>query len=71
VHPVPAHQIDSREIDGKLIVLVEVEPRADKPYSLFRKPPQFFARRGATSFHATREEIITFATWSQIRSPYV
>ena len=71
VHPVPPRQIDSREIDRKLIVLVEVEPGADKPYSLFRKPPQFFARHGATSFHATREEIITLANWSQVRSPYV
>jgi hypothetical protein len=70
VHPVAPHQIETGELDGAVVLLVHVPAGSNKPYSMFRSPPQFFARHGATTFHATREEIIQLASWSQARSPY-
>ena len=61
VHPVPVFRITCHEVSGKLVAVVEVESGAGKPYALFRKPPLFFARHGATTFHASRDEIIMFA----------
>lgn len=71
VHPVPAHRIESRTVDGRAVLLVHVEAGSSKPYALFRNPPQFFIRHGATTFHATREEVIQLASWSQPGNRYV
>lgn len=61
VHPVPRFSVQLDDLGGKQIIVVEVQPGSEKPYALFREPPQIYARHGATSFHATREEIVAWS----------
>jgi ATP-dependent DNA helicase RecG len=68
VEPVPNFRIESHDIGGKPIIVVDVQPGADRPYGLFRDPPQLYVRHGATSFHATREEIILLSARPDSRS---
>jgi hypothetical protein len=70
VHPIPPFRLEPRELDGKLVVLLEVDPGAAKPFALFRDPPRFYARHGATSFHATREEIVALSGVNQFPGRY-
>jgi hypothetical protein len=70
VHPIPPFRLEPREVDGKLVVLIEVDRGAAKPYALFRHPPQFYARHGATSFPATREEIVALSGVNQLPGRY-
>jgi len=61
VYPVPSFRIECQERDGKLLALLKVDSGAEKPYAMFRSPPQFYVRHGATSYPATREEILAMA----------
>ena len=70
VHPIPPFRLELREVDGKLIVLIKVDPGTARPYALFRHPPQFYARHGATSFPATREEIVALSGVNQFPGRY-
>lgn len=70
VHPPPPFRIEARHLDGKLVILVRVNSGGTKPYALFRDPPQFYARHGATSFYATREELVALTGLTQLPGRY-
>lgn len=61
VHPVPPFRVECHHVDGKLLVVVAVESGVERPYAMFRDPPQFYARHGSTTYHATREQIIAMS----------
>ena len=56
IHPLAPHHIESQIVDGKAVLLVHVGAGAEKPYAMFRDPPQFSpvtARRPSTQ-HARK-----------------
>lgn len=70
VHPVASPRIETHDVGGKAVLVVNVDSGASRPYAMFRNPPLFFARHGATTFPATREEIVQFAIWSQVQGGF-
>lgn len=66
ISPTPHLTIDSRRIDGKLLILVSVQPGDGTLYALTidQSKPEYYVRRGATTYYARPEEIaaITRAT---------
>jgi len=57
VVPEPDCTIEQCEIDGSHVIAVFVERGAAKPYGLNPAKPEYYVRRGATTFPARQEEV--------------
>lgn len=66
VHPVPPFQVESVQLRGQRVAVVSVQPGPDRPYALAGIPPEFYARHGASTFPASREQIMA---WSERPEP--
>lgn len=57
--PMPLCQCSIADVDGKWVLVVEVEPNAGIIYALTveGEKPEFYVRRGATTFPARAEEL--------------
>lgn len=72
--PDPTFDVRSAEIDGKLIVVLDVGRSPEPPYGLRfgDKPVEFYVRRGASTYPATQRELRDIAISSTSpSSPYV
>jgi len=56
VVPDPSYRITIEEIDGLQVLALEVHP-GQRGYALFPDKPEFYVRRGATTYRARVEEI--------------
>ena len=70
VVPEPGIRIESCEIDHRSIIAVYVESGTNRPYGLHADRPQYYIRRGATTFPARQDEIrdLVLATGATISS---
>ena len=62
VTPAPAVEVRQYDVDGKLLLVLSVEPGSNQPYGITLpgkkdKPVEFYVRRDATTFPARSEEI--------------
>lgn|ERR1022692_1425948 len=62
VDPMPSVTINHHKIDGKLILVLDVEPGQSPRYALIadtgsRDRPDFYVRRGASTFHAQSSDL--------------
>ncbi len=66
VSPSPVFDFRSHELDGKLLVVLDVEPSATPPCGLQfqNEPVKFYVRRGASTYPATAEEVRAIAVAS-------
>ncbi len=61
VVPEPHIRFEDCDIDGKQVVAVFVEKGSSPPYGINPEKPEFYVRRGATTFPARQEEIRVLA----------
>ncbi|MBI2169002.1 MAG: ATP-binding protein [Actinobacteria bacterium] len=61
VHPAPDFRVECNYLDGKLVAALVVAGGPEGLYVLFPSKPEYYVRRGATTFPATREEVIELA----------
>lgn len=57
VDPAPAFRVRTESIDGRDVLAVEVDSSANLT-SLGREKPEFFIRRGSSTFQARREDVV-------------
>jgi predicted HTH transcriptional regulator len=57
------YTIQSVDIDGKVIVVLEIRPSSGRPYGLQLqdKPVEFYVRRGRSTYPATQAEVRALA----------
>ena len=63
VPPDPDYTVQSALIDGKMIVVLEIQPSSGRPYGLQLqdKPVEFYVRRGSSTYAATQAEVRALA----------
>ena len=61
VVPEPDIHFESYDFDGKQVVAVYIDKGTSRPYGINPEKPEFFVRRGATTFPAKQEEIVALA----------
>ena len=61
VVPEPQIRFEHAEFSGKTVVAVYVEKGDSPPYGINPEKPEFYVRRGASTFPAKREEIVALA----------
>lgn len=63
VPPDPDYTVQSVRLDGKMIVVLEIQPSSGRPYGLqFQdKPVEFYVRRGSSTYPATQAEVRAMA----------
>lgn len=61
VHPVPPFHVECVQTRGQRVAVVSVQAGPDRPYGLAGIPPEFYARHGASTFPASREEIMAWS----------
>ncbi len=57
VDPVPNFDVQIRHVDGQTILLMSVEPSPRSVHALFRDKPEFFVRRGSTTYPARASDV--------------
>lgn len=57
VTPGPQYDIRQEEINGRLVLALEVQSGGRGGYGLFPEKPEFYVRRGATTFRARVDDI--------------
>lgn len=61
VVPEPQIRIEQSDLNGKNVVAIYVDKGIFPPYGIYPAKPEFYVRRGATTFPARHEEIVTLA----------
>jgi hypothetical protein len=61
VVPEPQIRFENCDIDGRQVIAVFVERGNSPPYGINPEKPEFYVRRGATTFPAKQEEIVALA----------
>jgi len=69
--PVPRVQVSDVEVNGKLLVAIDVERGLIPPYGLNANRPIFYVRRGGTTFAARQDEVRALALSGQSGNSYV
>jgi hypothetical protein len=59
--PQPKFRILHSDVNGKLIVSLTVEAGDNPPYGIHPEKPEYYVRRGATTFPARQDEVRTLA----------
>ena len=71
ISPTLPHTITPRDVDGKLVIVLEVQPDARTIYSLLIDPnkPEYFIRRDGTTYPARADEIMAILAAPEV-DPY-
>jgi len=67
--PQPTFKILSAQVEGKLVMSLTVEAGNNPPYGIHPEKPEYYVRRGSTTFPARQEEVRTLAQ-PQTTGPY-
>ncbi len=59
--PQPTFKILSARVEGKLVMSLTVEGGNNPPYGIHPEKPEYYVRRGSTTFPARQEEVRTLA----------
>lgn len=61
----PIYKIYIQKVDGVELIVVQVESGTNRPYGIHGSNPNYYVRRGATTFPATPDEIRILSQTSQ------
>jgi predicted HTH transcriptional regulator len=67
--PQPTFKILSADVEGKLVMSLTVESGNNPPYGIHPEKPEYYVRRGATTFPARQDEVRSLAQ-PPATSPY-
>lgn len=70
VYPDPQVHLEPGEVNGETIIAIYVDTGTLRPYCLHANKPDYYVRRGATTFIARQEEIRAFIQINIPRSEY-
>jgi len=59
--PEPPFRVDHAVVNGRLVIALFVETGNRPPYGLYPEKPEFYVRRGATTFRARQDEVRALA----------
>jgi hypothetical protein len=70
IDPEPRYELRTEQLDGRIMLLLEVTG-SGRPHALHPAKPEFYVRRGASTVRARRDEIaIGFSTPTAATSPW-